>query len=468
MSQLQPRLPRLLSVEQIERMHRAAVRVLDEAGFATPESVLPELLRTKGLRLSRGRVCFEPWFTQQRSDAFRAEALRTARPPAPGPIRLSVGGYAEYLVDPATDTVRPVTTADAVRSAKLIDALYDEGVRGTVMGLPSDVPIALRGLAHFRLTAEHNEHNAPRVTMTDAATVEMLYEMHAVMGLGFASGLYAVSPLSLGGTEFDVALALARSGKPCSFAVSSMPLAGATSPIHFAGSLVQGIAEGLGGAIILKLLAPHCPVCFGVSANAFDLRAGSVVYGSPEDNVLTLALMDVTEYYRGVRGARHFCRTMAKRPGMQAASEMAASAMLGAAAGTSAFGGVGMLSLDEVYSEEQLALTIEVRDYVEHVARGMEFSESALAVEEILEAVGRGEGFLAREATVARHREVYRDPRFFVRGLYAQAPEENDAALRARLRAFTEAKVRGHGYRLDAARRRELERIWRAAERRVS
>lgn len=468
MSVLQPRLPRLLSVEQIDEMHRAAVRILDEVGYAVPESVLPQLAAAEGVSVRNGRICLTPALVSKHWDAWRAEARAKARPPEPGRILLSVGAYAEYLVDPATDQVRPVLTDDVIRSAKLIDALYDEGVRGAVMGMPSDVPVPLRALAHYRLTALHNERNAPRLTMTDAATVDLLYEMHQVMGQPFVTGLYAVSPLSLGGTEFDVALDLIRSGRPCSFAVSSMPLTGATSPIHFIGSLVQGIAEALGAAIIVKLLAPQHPVTFGVSANHFDLRAGGVAYGSPEDNVLTLALMDITEYYRGVRASRHFCRTMAKRPGMQAASEMAASAMLGAVAGTPAFGGVGIVSLDEVYSEEQLALTIEVRDYVEHVARGLEFSTTALAVDEILEAVNRGEGFLARESTLALHRTVCRYPRFFVRGLYTQAPQEDDAALRSRLRAFTQERVDSHRYLLEGPRRRELDRIWRAAEERVS
>lgn len=465
---LQPRLPRLLAVDQIERMHDAAFRILDEVGYSVPDGVLPGLLRVEGVRLRNRRVCLAPSLVRTHLDAWRAEALARPRPPPSDRILLAVGAYAEYLVDPATDCVRPVATADVVRSAKLIDALYDEGVRGAVMGMPADVPVPLRGLAHFRLTALHNQRNPPRDTMTDAATVDLLYEMHQVMGLPFATGLYAVSPLALGGTEFDVALRLIRSGRPCAFGVSSMPLAGATAPIYFVGALVQGIAEALGAAVIVKLLAPHASVSFGVSANHFDLRAGSVVYGSPEDNLLTLALMDLNEFYRGVRSSRHFCRTMAKRPGMQAASEMAASAMLGAIARAPAFGGAGMLSLDEVYSEEHLALTLEVRDYVEHAARGFEFSESALAVDEILQTVDRGESFLARETTVALHRDIYRCPRFFVRGLYTQAPGENDAALRARLRAFTDAKVSGHQYLLDGPRRRELDRIWRAAEKLVS
>ena len=88
-------------------------------------------------------------------------------------------------------------------------------------------------------------------------------------------------------------------------------------------------------------------------------------------------------------------------------------------------------------------------------------------MEEVMDAVERGEGFLAREATVARHREVCWGPRFFTRGTYAQAPTEDDAALRARLRAFLNERIARHRYQLDEPRRRELERIWQAALRRV-
>jgi trimethylamine:corrinoid methyltransferase-like protein len=142
--------------------------------------------------------------------------------------------------------------------------------------------------------------------------------------------------------------------------------------------------------------------------------------------------------------------------------------MFGAVAGAPWFGGAGVLSLDEMFSDEQLVLTLEVRDYVDRMRRGFEFSPRALGLEEIMDAVPRGEGYLSRDETVRLHRQTCWTPRFFIRGSYARNPDEDDARLRRRLREFARGKVRDHTYRLDDARVRELDRIYRAGLRRVN
>jgi hypothetical protein len=108
-----------------------------------------------------------------------------------------------------------------------------------------------------------------------------------------------------------------------------------------------------------------------------------------------------------------------------------------------------------------------VRDYADRVKRGFEFSDHTLSVEEICDTIRRGESFLERDETAKSHRQVNWSPRFFTRKVRAQDPDEDDGRLRGRLRDFVQQKIKGHQYRIDDVRRRELERIWQTAVRRV-
>jgi trimethylamine:corrinoid methyltransferase-like protein len=89
---------------------------------------------------------------------------------------------------------------------------------------------------------------------------------------------------------------------------------------------------------------------------------------------------------------------MAKRPGVQAAAEKGASAVVGALAGSSSFMGAGTLSLDEVFSPEQLAIDREIADYALRVAQGFEFDADKLSVE-IIAACAEDGAFLAHDST---------------------------------------------------------------------
>lgn len=442
------------------------MRVLDEVGYAVPEAVRDELSRKPGVRVKDGRVVLSPKIVGEYLREVRDKAAKV-KPAPESRTMLSVGGWAEWMLDQETDEIRRPTTEDLIRSARLIDALYDEGVRGRTLGFPADVPILLKGLMQFKVCAEYNRHNTPMSGVTNIETADHLAEMHRAMDVPLTHGLHVVSPLSMGGTEFDTAVHLARTGKVRCFSVGAMPMAGATAPIHMIGAFVQDLADAAGGAVILKLLFPGIEVSFGIAAYHFDMRAGNIVYGSPEDNLISLAVMDLNERYRGVRSGRHFCRTMAKRPGIQAALEMSASAAFGAMAGVPCLTGVGVLSLDEIHSDEQVALTIELRDYIDRVKAGLEFGDAELSVDEIIDAVRSGESYLGREETVRTHMRTCWYPRFLMRTVYAQGPDETDAQIRARLKEFIRKKVADHNYRLDAARRRELDRIYRAAAKAV-
>ena len=86
------------------------------------------------------------------------------------------------------------------------------------------------------------------------------------------------SPLSVGGALLDAIIGVARHGAP--IVVYPMPIAGATAPITVAGTVTMNVAEFLGIATIIELLAPGTPLIMGAGASSLDMKAITFSFGA--------------------------------------------------------------------------------------------------------------------------------------------------------------------------------------------
>jgi trimethylamine:corrinoid methyltransferase-like protein len=294
------------------------------------------------------------------------------------------------------------------------------------------------------------------------AELEHLYEMHQVVERPFGLPLYVVSPLRMVGDSLETILHFASRLDGAS--VSSMPIMGATAPIHFAGAFVQAIAEAIGGSLLLSILLPGCPISFSIMAFPFDMARGGIVYGSPEQNLCDLLRLPVNAYYGRPNTGTRSIRTTAQVPGVQASAEKAASAVVGALAGSRHFSGAGMLSVDEVWSPEQLVIDREIADYAQRIRDGFEFSDRTLSLEAIADCTQVGE-YMSHASTLENYRSVYWMPRLFRHSMLHewQTRDGVDAWQEARLEV--RRRIAAHEFELDAARRRELSRIYDRAQR---
>ncbi len=159
---------------------------------------------------------------------------------------------------------------------------------------------------------------------------------------------------------------------------------------------------------------------------------------------------------------------MAKRPDGQSAAERAAIMALGASLGARHFSGAGTLSLDEVFSPEQLMLDCEIRDWVARWVRGISIAEDQGDdwLEEIRE--GIQQGFMALDSTLDYYREQTWYPARFERRAIGPWLEEDQPHLATRLRVEVRERIAGHAYRLDETRWNALDAIYAAAERATS
>jgi trimethylamine--corrinoid protein Co-methyltransferase len=113
--------------------------------------------------------------------------------------------------------------------------------------------------------------------------------------LFFFTGVCVVSPLQLVDDCSEVLMAAVEHGFTTS--VLSMCLAGGTSPIHMAGTVVQHNAEVLSGLTLGQLVKPGAPMFYSSSTTALDMRFGTAAVGSPEGAMLNAALAQMGKYY---------------------------------------------------------------------------------------------------------------------------------------------------------------------------
>ena len=106
--------------------------------------------------------------------------------------------------------------------------------------------------------------------------------------------------------------------------------------------------------------------------------------------------------------------TDAKEPSTQAGMQKAMTALYGVCSCGRASIDVGLLSLDEISSPEQMVYDVELASAVRHMLRPMDVSSEACAVEEIA-GVGPGGSFIGTDLTAKRFRQDQWQPRIWDR-----------------------------------------------------
>jgi trimethylamine--corrinoid protein Co-methyltransferase len=454
----------LVTLGQAERIHNLALKVLAEVGFEIlPEPIL-ERVRAAGFRTAGARVFFEPHVVEEYVSEMRQRlAQRPARASDESRrLTLSVSAYPHHLHDVESGQIVPYTVENLATMTRFVDTFAEEGVYGAAPGYPFDVPAPLQPVLQYRIAAENARNGAYPVDPTSALTANFIFEMAEVMGHPI-DGLpvYLPTPLRLGGESLDIVMQNLHRLRHIS--VSSMPAVGATTPIRPLSAFVLAAAELMGGMVIMRTLT-GLPVSFFVSIFPFDLHSLAMVFGSPENFLFQLAERDLNRFYghSEARGAGNL-HCMAKLPGPQAAAEKAAMMTAGALLGARHFTGAGALSLDEVFSPEDLLLNCEIREWVQRLMVGLDTTEPDESVLAEIQA-GLAQGFVGQDATLDHYRELYWYPRLFERDFLGPWLQAGAQSFPQRARAEIDRRLASHSYELDPLRRREMARLARAAE----
>jgi trimethylamine---corrinoid protein Co-methyltransferase len=330
----QPRNPfpplEILAPEQIERLHNASMRILEQVGVEFHDDEALDIWRRAGARVDR--TARRVWLDRALVMAAIASAPATftwrARNPA---HNLVIGGNAltfgpcggmVYAAD-LDHARRPGSMADFTNFLKLSQVCPVLHTACWEQVTPQDTPVASRHLhrlyAGFTLTDKVMMEAAHGREIT-ADCVEMARLVFGSLDGDPVIGdvINVNSPLRYDERMLGGLLTYARAGQ-VTF-ITPFILAGAMSPVSMAAALAQQNAEALAGIALTQLARPGAPVIYGGFTTNVDMRRGGPAFGTPEGAWALLVGAQLARYYRlPYRGSGSL--TNAKLPDAQAAYE---------------------------------------------------------------------------------------------------------------------------------------------------
>jgi trimethylamine--corrinoid protein Co-methyltransferase len=466
-----------LTEQQIERLHQASLTLLERVGVAVPHEEILSRFAEVGAQVEHAthRVRIPPDLVLRlvgqagrQFTLYGRDLSRQARFGQGQRNYNSVAGEASWVEEPGGSR-RYATLADVATASRCGDALEHINLVGA-MSDPQELPVAYRCVA---ILAEMLKHTTRPVTFWfhDRASARYLLEMLvAVRGSEKAATefplcypfLEPISPLRFPFNGVDLLFETARLNLPVP--VGPMAQMGLSALATVAGTMAQENAEILAGIGITQLIRPGLPVCYGGICHAFDMRTTQLIFSGPEQALFGVAMTQMGQYY-GLPVYINVGLTDSKRPDAQAGLEAGVTLMLGAAAGADIFGHMGISGVDQASSLDILVLQDEVIAYVESVMRECDFSDEALALDEIA-AVGPGGTFIDRVHTARHFRRELWFPRLLDREYYQAWLDAGAVSTEECCRQRKEEILRTHCPEpLDPALERELDRIVAAAQR---
>lgn len=303
-----------LAEDQIQKIHLAALEILDDIGLADAPDEVIDLLTPHGARLSaHNRLLLSPDLIQKAMDDLPKTFTLFGRNEqhnlelGKGFSYPGSGGASPQILafdDNKKAEFRPSTLCDLYQAAQLVDALphIQFFARSLVAG---DMPDAksldintayacFRGTKKPVLTAASSPEHAQEVIEMAAMIAGSYDALRKKPFFGFNIN-HVVPPLRLDTESCLVLIKAVQAGIPVM--VNTFGQLGASSPVTLAGCLAQTMAETLAGMVIAWAVDPQAKAVFGPRPMITDLRTGGMAGGGGEQALLTAASAQMAWFY---------------------------------------------------------------------------------------------------------------------------------------------------------------------------
>ena len=283
-----------LDAEGVQRVHKAAMRILSEIGieFLNPEAVT--ILKKAGCKVSGTNVRMDEDFVMEMVGHAPETFTITPRNPE---REIIMGGKHMVFVNVSSppnawDMERGKRSGDFEtfkEFMKLTQYFNCIHVAGGYPVEPIDIHPSVRHLdcLYEKLTITDKVVHAYSL---GAERVEDVMEMTRIAG-GLSeeefrakprmyTNINSVSPLKHDFPMLDGAMRLARRGQPV--VITPFTLAGAMAPVTMSGAVALSLAEALAALALLQYINPGCPVAIGTFTSNVDMKSGAPAFGTPE------------------------------------------------------------------------------------------------------------------------------------------------------------------------------------------
>lgn len=411
-----------LSREQVESLHEAALSVLEETGFSY-EAGLGETLRMTekfGMRMDRqrNRIYFPRDKIMEQVNKAPNRVVLYSRDGKndlhleDDRVYLGTGGAAIKILDLETGEARHTTLKDLYDLGRLVDQL--DNIHFFLRPcIPKDIPESLYDENVFytclKATAKHimagvNDVDGFHKMLDIASMVAGNSEVLKAEPFVSVIASFAISPLRLCTHSTRIMQEAARHQIPV--ALSCAPMAGVTSPITMAGTLVQTHAEQLAGIAICQMIKSGAPVLYGGIPGRANLWNLGYQGGSVECGMMNAAIHQLAKHVK-VPNYNSSGLTDAKIPDAQAGWEKAMTTLLAAMGGSNyVHHAAGMLNCMITVAHEQFVIDDEIIGLCCKVLAGIPTDPEYLALN-VIDSAARSDDFIKSAHTMKHMKTEY-------------------------------------------------------------
>jgi trimethylamine--corrinoid protein Co-methyltransferase len=295
---------------ELNDIHLATLDVLEHTGLYFEDEEALEVLDGGGAVIDKesGVARFPSHMVEDAIESAPSTILLAGRNPRhdfvlePDRVGFTNFGEGVFIIDPYTGELRETTKADVAASALIADYLSEIDVYERAVGA-GDVPLQTVQLhnaeAWLPNTSKHgfmgsgNGYLSKKIVDMAAAIAGGRDELQERPIVSFIT--CPVSPLQFIRDSSEIIMEAARAGLAVN--VLSMAMAGGSSPVTLAGTLVEHNAEVLGGLVLSQCTRKGAKFIYGSSTTAMDLRFASASVGSPECAMISAAVAQMSTYY---------------------------------------------------------------------------------------------------------------------------------------------------------------------------
>lgn len=301
---------RHLTDSDLNKIHQATLEVLEKTGLFIETEEALEIFDGAGAPIDRQHkiVKIPPHMVEDAIQSAPSRILLAGRDPQHdkelGSGRVYFTNFSEGIevVDPFNGERRVPVKSDLANAARLVDYLDEIDVCEKAVG-SSDVPPKVLPLHNAEAMLTNTTKHCC-VGPGSGYLLQKLVKMAGVISgslkkfqdrpiLSFTT--CPVSPLRLITECCEIIIEAARNRSIIN--ILSMAMAGGTSPVTLAGTLVTHNAEVLGGITLNQLVQKGAPVIYGSSTTAMDLKIGAASVGTPECAIISGAVARLARYY---------------------------------------------------------------------------------------------------------------------------------------------------------------------------
>ena len=412
----------VLTAEQIELIHDASMRILEEIGmdFLHPEA--HEILAAAGAEHDAGtdRIRFDRGLVE--SAVARAPRSFTLHARNPAHDLAMGGNHVNFAM-----VASPPNASDADRGRRV--GSYEDFCNLVRLGQffnivhlvggypvePIDLPPSTRHLdalaALVTLTDKGlHGYSLGRERIRDALEIARIGRGVTYEQMAGEPSLYTVvntsSPLRLDAPMIEGVIEMARHGQ--AVCVTPFTLAGAMAPAAIAGALAQQNAEALATIAFAQIIEPGTPVIYGGFTSNVDMKSGAPAFGTPEYSRAALAGGQLARHY-GLP-YRSSNANAANPVDAQAAYESQMS-LWGAVMGHAnlVLHSAGWMEGGLVASFEKAIIDVDMLQMMAVFLEGITVDDTELALDAIAE-VGAGGHFFGAAHTLERYESAFYAP----------------------------------------------------------